>query len=284
MSGRAGRTATVVVRRVVGPPLVLALTAVLWATLPVWLVLAALASPVLPGHWRALRLFWLALTYLTCASLLLLVMLGLWLASGCGWRLRTAYFEGIHYDLVQGLLWVLDRVGRRVAHLEIRTEGPAPDAHPGQPLLVCSRHAGPGDSFILMHALMTTYAREPRVVLKDTLRWDPAIDVVLGRLHARFITTDPGPGEDLESQIHELATGLDENDAFVIFPEGGNFTPSRRTRSIERLRARGLHGMAERAEAMEHVLAPRPGGLLAALDAAPLADVVWVAHTGLDHM
>jgi hypothetical protein len=35
---------------------------------------------------------------------------------------------------------------------------------------------------------------------------------------------------------------------------------------------------------MENVLAPRPGGLLAALDAAPDADVVLVAHTGLDHL
>jgi hypothetical protein len=42
--------------------------------------------------------------------------------------------------------------------------------------------------------------------------------------------------------------------------------------------------MAQRAERMENVLAPRPGGLLAALDAAPDADVVLVAHTGLDHM
>ena len=33
-----------------------------------------------------------------------------------------------------------------------------------------------------------------------------------------------------------------------------------------------------------HVLAPRPGGVLAALDAAPDADVLMVAHTGLDHM
>ena len=42
--------------------------------------------------------------------------------------------------------------------------------------------------------------------------------------------------------------------------------------------------MARRAEEMVHVLAPRPGGLLAALDAAPGADVVLVAHTGLDHV
>ena len=42
--------------------------------------------------------------------------------------------------------------------------------------------------------------------------------------------------------------------------------------------------MAQRAERWQHVLAPRPGGLLAALDAAPEADVVLVAHTGLDHL
>jgi hypothetical protein len=32
------------------------------------------------------------------------------------------------------------------------------------------------------------------------------------------------------------------------------------------------------------VLAPRPGGLLAALEAAPDAGVIFVAHTGLDRM
>ena len=46
----------------------------------------------------------------------------------------------------------------------------------------------------------------------------------------------------------------------------------------------GLDRMAERAQAMTHVLAPRPGGFIAALDAAPEADVVLVAHTGLDHV
>ena len=45
-----------------------------------------------------------------------------------------------------------------------------------------------------------------------------------------------------------------------------------------------MHRMAERAEEMINVLAPRPGGVLAALDAAPEADVLLVAHTGLDHV
>ncbi|MDQ4055018.1 MAG: 1-acyl-sn-glycerol-3-phosphate acyltransferase [Actinomycetota bacterium] len=272
------------VRRVVIAPAVVLLAGLLWVTLPVWLIAAAALSPVLPGHWRALRLLWVFVMYLTIEALLLVVLLGRWLASGLGWRIRRPYWEGIHYDLVQGVTWVFFREAKRVLRLSIVTDGPAPDAHPGRPILVACRHAGPGDSFILIHALMHWYSREPRVVLKNTLAWDPAIDVILRRIPAKFITPHPRAGEDLESQIAGLATGLDENDAFVIFPEGGNFTAARRERGIERLRRLGMDRMADRAAAMTNVLAPRPGGLIAALDAAPDADVVLVAHTGLDHM
>jgi 1-acyl-sn-glycerol-3-phosphate acyltransferase len=271
-------------RRLVIAPLVVALVVLLWITLPLWLIAAVAASPILPGRLRPMRVMWVAIVYLTCEALLLLVMLGLWVASGFGWKLRTPYFQGIHYDLVQGTMWVFFREARRVLRLTIATEGPAPNAHPGRPILVCCRHAGPGDSFVLIHTLMAWYDREPRVVLKDTLAWDPAIDVLLNRIPARFITPNPAEGARLEDQIATLATDLDENDAFVIFPEGGNFTPARRERAIDRLRKLGMERMAQRAEQMIHVLAPRPGGFLAALDAAPEADVVLVAHTGLDHL
>jgi 1-acyl-sn-glycerol-3-phosphate acyltransferase len=275
---------TWVVRRAVLAPLVVLLAGLMWITLPFWLIATAAVSPRLPGHWRALRLLWVFVMYLTIEALLLVVLLGFWLASGFGRRIRTAYWEGIHYDLVQGVMWVFFREARRVLGLTIATDGPTPDAHPGRPILVACRHAGPGDSFILIHGLMHRYHREPRVVLKDTLGWDPAVGVILRRIPAKFISPNPGAGEDLESQISALANGLDENDAFVIFPEGGNFTEARRERSIKRLRKLGLERMAERAEAMTNVLAPRPGGFIAALDAAPDADVVLVAHTGLDHM
>lgn len=271
-------------RRCVIAPLVVALAVLAWTTLPLWLIGTAAISPIVRGRLRPLRFFWVVLVYLTCEALLLLVMLGLWLASGFGRRLRTAYFEGIHYDLVQGTMWVFFREARRVLRLRIESEGPGPLDHRGRPILVCCRHAGPGDSFVLIHTLMAWYDREPRVVLKDSLAWDPMISVVLNRIPARFITPNPGPTENLEAQISELATGLDANDAFVIFPEGGNFTPQRRQRAIDRLRKLGMERMAQRAERMIHVLAPRPGGFLAALDAAPEADVVLVAHTGLDHM
>lgn len=275
---------TRLLQRVVVAPLVIVLTVVLLTTIPLWLLVAAVISPVVPGRLRPLRLLSLVMMHLVLETLILLELFGLWIASGFGVFIRRPFFERIHYDIVQAYLGLFFREARRVLRLRIVTEGPAPDAHPGKPLLVCCRHAGPGDSFTLMYALMHWYGREPRVVLKDTLAWDPAIGVILHRLPSRFISPRGSAGSSLEALVGELARNLDRNDAFVIFPEGGNFTPARRQRAIDKLRNLGLEAMAARAERMENVLAPRPGGLLAALDAAPDADVVLVAHTGLDHM
>jgi hypothetical protein len=274
-------------RRLVIAPAMVLLAIALWVLLPLWVIAVAALAPVLPGRWRLLRVLWITVVWVSAEAVLLVVLLGWWLASGFGRRIRTPYWEGVHYDLVQGLMYVVFSEARRVLALRIETDGPAPDAHPGKPLIVASRHAGPGDSLTLIHALMHWYDREPRVVLKESLAWDPAVDAVMNRIPARFVSSGGSRarrGEDFEAQIADLVRDLDANDAFVIFPEGGNFTPERRRRGIERLRRLGLERMARRAERMTHVLAPRPGGLLAALAAAPEADVVLVAHTGLDHV
>jgi 1-acyl-sn-glycerol-3-phosphate acyltransferase len=290
------------IRRVVLAPGMVVLALVLLTTLPVWLLVAAAASALVPGRFRVLRLVWLAVVYLVWDAAALIALFGLWLVSGCGWKTRSPAFQRAHYVLTGWFLRVLFWQARWSLHLDIDVVGTDPDtAIPGRPEVVVCRHAGPGDSFILIHALVNWFAREPRIVLKDSLQWDPAIDVLLNRLPNRFIapggTPDPagaraGAGgarpadgrSRVEDEIAQLATGLDADDAFVIFPEGGNFTPRRRLRAIERLRSRGLEDMAVRAERMRHVLAPRPGGLLAALDAAPDAGVIFVAHTGLDRM
>jgi 1-acyl-sn-glycerol-3-phosphate acyltransferase len=270
------------VRRAVLAPLVVLLTFALVTTLPVWLLLAAALSPLVPGRLRVLRVLWVAVIAMVLESAVLVVLLGLWFASGFGLALRTPPFQYLHYQLVGWYLRVLYREAARVLRLRVVVEGPDPDEYLDRPLLVFCRHAGPADSFLLVHALTNWYAREPRIVLSDRLQWDPALDVVLNRLPNRFIPG--GGGTELEQRIRELATALDHNDAFVIFPEGGNFTERRRLAGIERLRSRGLEDMARRSEAMRFVLAPRPGGVTAALAAAPEADVVWVTHTGLDHL
>lgn len=189
---------------------------------------------------------------------------------------------------------MLDRlvgVARTVFSLRLETDGvswsPLDDGLPGSTnaMLVLSRHAGPGDSFLLVQSLMNRdHLRQPRIVVKDTMALDPAVDVLLHRLPARFIDPTPSAGDDVTASIGALARRLGEEDALLIFPEGGNFSPGRRVRAIDRLRRRGHHQDADRAARMRHVLAPRPGGVTAALDAAPHADVVFVAHTGLEHL
>jgi 1-acyl-sn-glycerol-3-phosphate acyltransferase len=273
------------VRRVVLAPLVVVLAVAVVATLPVWLLVAFALTPLVPGRLRLPRVVWMVVVYLVWETAGLVALLGLWVASGFGARIRSPRFQRAHYLLAGRFLRVLFRQVRWTLSLDIAIVGTDPDtAAPGRPETVVSRHAGPGDSFVLIHALVNWFDREPRIVLKDSLQWDPVVDVMLNRLPSRFIAPGHTRGAIIEDEISELVAGLDHNDAFVIFPEGGNFTPHRRLRAIARLRSRGLEDMAVRAERMRNVLAPKPGGLLAALDAAPDTGVIFVAHTGLDRM
>jgi 1-acyl-sn-glycerol-3-phosphate acyltransferase len=273
------------IRRLVIAPAFVLLAVGLVTTLPIWLLLALAASPLVPGHLRVPRLVFLAIAYVIWDAAALVVLFVLWLASGFGLRIRNPWFQRAHYVVTERFLQILFWVARWSLHLTLDVVGTDPDtALPGRPEIVVSRHAGPGDSFILIHALTSWFDREPRIVLKATLQWDPAVDVLLNRLPNRFISPGRTGTQTLEQEISELATGLDDNDAFVIFPEGGNFTPRRRVSAIARLRARGLAEAAERAEHLRHVLPPKPGGLFSAIDAAPDAGVIFVAHTGLDRM
>src|SRR5690606_22795993 len=146
------------------------------------------------------------------------------------------------------------------------------DSGPGEgdrPLIVLSRHAGPGDALILVHHLLTDHRRRPRVVMKAALQLDPCIDIVANRMPNAFVS----PGGRAAEDIGRLAAGLGPRDALVLFPEGGNFTPERRRRAIRRLTRLRRAREAERAARMRNMMPPRPGGVLAALESAPTADV-----------
>jgi 1-acyl-sn-glycerol-3-phosphate acyltransferase len=278
------------VRRVTGPLLIVALGAAV-LLLPVFVVAAAVVSIFQPGRWRALRLFAFALVYLALEVAGQVAAGVLWLLSGFGRRLDARRWQAAHYTVLRWSLELLRRAAQRVFALRLVTDGtswsPLDDGVPGSTnaMVVLSRHAGPGDSFLLVDTLMNRdHLRRPRIVLKDLLQWDPLIDVYLNRLPNHFVAAGPGAGPGSPEAIADLARGLAEEDALLIFPEGANFSPGRRFRAIERLRHRGLASAARRAEALRHVLPPRPAGVRAALEAAPHADVVFVAHTGLDHL
>jgi 1-acyl-sn-glycerol-3-phosphate acyltransferase len=242
-----------------------------------------------PGRRRGLRLLRFALIWLTGETAALFMCLGLWIASGFGGRLQTEPYQSRHYAIMR---WYLDRIyGAATSAFRVRIEVDEPEltaeeqaARLARPVIVLSRHAGPGDSFLLVRQLLSVYGRRPRIVMKATMQLDPGVDVVTNRLPNVFVR--PGrTGERLfTEQIERLASGLDPMGALVIFPEGGNWTPGRWQRGIRRLERSGRRDLAARARHMPNVLPPRPGGALAAIAACPDADVIFVAHAGLDRL
>jgi 1-acyl-sn-glycerol-3-phosphate acyltransferase len=163
------------------------------------------------------------------------------------------------------------------------------------PLLVFSRHAGPGDSLLLVHALLQQGFR-PHIVLRDVLQWVTAVDIGLNRLPNLFLSRSDSPARAARGKsgqpvaqgqrdgVARLAASLGQGDALVLFAEGRNFTVQRRLSSISRLEERGEHAAAELAREMRHVLMPRVGGASAAVAAARHAEVIFVAHTGLEDL
>jgi hypothetical protein len=290
------------IRRVVLAPLVVVAAPLFIGLMPPLLIAIILVASFIPRRFRWPRALLLVALYLLWDAILLIVLFVMWIASGFGYALRRPGFVRAHYAIAGFALRVLFWLFGAVLRLTINVE--AEDASDGEavsfdellragtPLVVASRHAGPGDSFILVHTLMNQVGRRPRIVLKDTMQWDPAVDVLLNRLPTRFITptsfsatrTQAAGSHPITAQIADLAQGLGPDDAFVIFPEGGNFSVSRRLSRIDRLRVGGNEALALRAEALQHVLAPQPGGINAALGSSPDADVVFIAHAGLDDL
>ena len=269
------------VRRLVVAPLILGAEATVVAASPALGLLAVATSPLVGGR-RPLRVLAIVVAYSALHVVCTLACLGLWIASGFGRHADAPWVQRRHYALLRWFVGRIYRTLARVGRVDLRvteSEAAAEVLSGGErPVVLLSRHAGEGDSLLVLHELLCRHGRRPRVVLHEALRIDPLIDVLGARLPNRFV--DPRGG-DTEAEIAAMASDVGDDDAVLIFPEGANFTAARRLRGIARLRHAGHHEEAGWADAMDHVVAPRPGGTLAALDAAPHADVVFLAHVGV---
>jgi hypothetical protein len=278
------------VRRLVVAPIVIVVAlgiVVLSPLLAVLALLFGLAGLLRAGRMRNLRLVSFLVVGLTAELVTLFVLLGLWVVSGFGGRLQTEPYQKRHYAVVRRFLDALYRGAERTYGLRVEVEEPDLTgeelaSRASRPVIVLSRHAGPGDSFLLIHQLLSVYGRRPRVVMKATMQFDPSLDVLGNRLPNVFIQRQQTGESIFTDQIERLARGLDANGALAIFPEGANWTPNRWRRGIRRLERAGRSDLAERARDMPNLLPPRPGGALAAIAACPEADVIFVAHAGLD--
>lgn len=269
-------------RLVIAPGIVAGVVAAL-ATLPVIVLVAAFISRYVPGKWRILRIVWFLFLYLLVEATALSMLFSLWILSGFGLRLRTPVFVDAHYRL---MAWMLRRIvssAKFTFKLSVIREGDPPRTLGNRPIMVLSRHAGPGDSMLLMDALANQQRRRPRIVMKEFLQWDPMVDVLINRLPSAFVPPAQQGRDEVIETIVDMAGTMRGRDAFVIFPEGANYTERRSRRSIEKLREIGRPDLAERAAELKNTLPPRSKGVMAALAAAPQnTDVFFVGHAGLE--
>ena len=297
------------IRRLLLVPLVVVIACALAALTPAVALLTVAFNlisrrthPERKRHSRLLRVAWLGLAWSAGETAALTVSLCLWLVSGFGGRLNTEPYQARNYAVMKWFLDLIYRAAGRACGLSVTVTGP-PEAGPcgGRPLIVLSRHAGPGDSLLLIHYLLSVCERRPRVVMKATLQLDPSVDILANRVPNAFLRRGKAKTEEARSrtysgfrtgaagshhtdQIRRLSVSLDGRSALALFPEGGNWTPHRWRRAIDRLRRGGRPDLAERAAAMPNVLPPHASGALAAIEACPAADVIFVAHTGLDRL
>jgi len=274
------RVPPTLVRRLVLAPLVVLLDLVLLALSPLLFLLAAVVGPLFGGT-RALRATYVLVAYAARHLQAVLALFALWVRSGFGRRLSADAMQEAHYEVMRRFVSGIYRAMTRAARVEVTTDEPE-EAYRAlsegeRPVVLLSRHAGEGDTFLVIHQLLCRHGRRPRVVMHEALQLDPLIDVLGARLPHRFV--DPRGG-DTEVEIAAMARELDDAAAVVIFPEGANFSEEQRRRGIARLERGGHDRQAEIARAMRHVSAPRPGGTLAAIEAAPAADVVIMGHVG----
>jgi 1-acyl-sn-glycerol-3-phosphate acyltransferase len=149
------------------------------------------------------------------------------------------------------------------------------------PVLVFIRHASIIDVILPVAFLSNPKGLRLRYVFKRELLIDPCLDVAGHASHYYFIDRGGSAHEEL-ANIRKLGENLGE-EGVLLYPEGTRFTERKKRIALERL-AKTHPELVPLAESFQHCLPPKPGAALTLLDAAPDADVLIVAHRGLEGM
>jgi len=244
----------------------------LTVSVPVWVALGLLIGLLRGRSFIILRLLVFVWFYFGFELIALLLVGGVFLFRPVG-EARA----GALYRLQAWWASLNLKAAQRLLRLRFEVEG-AQCAVPG-PTILLIRHASILDTLLPCAYVQRPYGFRVRYVLKQELLFDPCIDIVGNALPNYFVDRTGSKVRELEgirSLVAELGT-----DGVLIFPEGTRFSEEKRSKALRMLSAASpeLH---EAAQAMTHVLPPKPGGVLTLLDALPETDCVFFAHTGLE--
>jgi 1-acyl-sn-glycerol-3-phosphate acyltransferase len=240
---------------------------------PVWIPLAFVVGLFRRCHFVLLRLLMFFWTFLGIEMIGLTLAAAAYLVSpGNDERRQRLFFDLECWWGTSLFKWLC-----RYLSLTTSVEG-IENVLPGH-VLVFIRHASIIDTALPVTFISNATGLRLRYVFKRELLVDPCIDVAGHASPNYFIDRGGSPAEELAG-IRSLATDLGDQ-GVLLYPEGTRFTERKKAIALKRLQ-KTHPDLVPLAESFEHCLPPKPGGALTLMDAAPEADVLIVAHRGLE--
>jgi len=240
---------------------------------PVWIPVTFVVGLFRRCHFVVLRLLMFFWTFLGIEMIGLLLAAGIYLVTpGNNERRQSLFFDLECWWGTSLFTWLC-----RYLSLTTSVEG-TENVLPGH-VLVLIRHASIIDTALPVTFISNATGLRLRYVFKRELLVDPCIDVAGHASPNYFIDRGGSPAEELAG-IRSLAEALGDQ-GVLLYPEGTRFTERKKKIALKRLQ-KTHPDLVPLAESFEHCLPPKPGGALTLMDAAPDADVLIVAHRGLE--
>jgi 1-acyl-sn-glycerol-3-phosphate acyltransferase len=252
---------------------------VLLLGLPLWLVLTLLVDALL------------SIRRLRCTRILLFVSFVPWLElvsvlAGLGvWvrhlgQIRNPAAQNTLQKLLSFYGHSLTSATKRLLRLRVVVTG-LDSVDDGAPLLCFGHHTSLLDSFLPVEVLGHGRHYRMHYVIKKTLAYAPAFDIVGHWIPVHFVDRSGKNSEQETRAVGLLAAELPNRSTQVIYPEGTFYTPARHARALQRLASQDPE-LVERAQKLRYVLPPRAGGALSMLEHNPTADVLFFVHAGFE--
>lgn len=259
-------------------------------TLPLWFFLAAFLSTVLPvvAPFTALYdvLFRRRLSttrtlifftyFFVVESLGLTIAFTHWISRTLNWMDEAAYqlvSRKLQRWWARGVFWGCIRI----YSMELSIEG-LENLEDPQPTIVLSRHASTLDTMVPL--AIVRQLKMFRYVIKAELLNVPALDFVGQRLPNLFVVRGSSDPEAEVNKVLALSQQMEPNAALVMYPEGTRFSAEKRQRLLEKFQDEPAQLAVT--QSLQHTLPPLREGSIRLLEYATEADVVFIAHRGID--
>ena len=240
---------------------------------PIWVPVAFVIGVFRRSRFVVLRMLMFLWAYLTIELMGLTAAAAIYLITPGNVERRQDLFFRLECWWGSSLFWCICRC----LSISVSLEGE--DEIGRGPLLVLIRHASIIDTALPVAYISNAKGVRLRYVFKRELLVDPCIDVAGHASPNYFIDRGGSPAEELAG-IGQLAVDLGD-EGVLIYPEGTRFTERKKRIALGRLQ-KTHPDLVPLAESFEHCLPPKPGGVLTLLATAPQADVLVVAHRGLE--